>query len=270
MTPPDFNPSGRANSESPAPYAAPLPIGEAARLRALEDLYILDSGHDERFDRVARLVQAHFGMPVVRISFVDAERTWFKACIGMTAPQAPRQISICSHTILSDDVLVIHNLSKHPIFRESPQVTGGPQFRFYAGAPIVLDDGHRVGSVCLMDYEAREEFDDRDEAILKDFASIVVHELTLHRQIAVADLKLAEAENHASRAWASNAEALDYLMTEVKQPVNAIRNFSTSLINELKTERPDCAELARAIDKAAARIGDDAERFAQRDAVELG
>ncbi|MGZ0190459.1 MAG: GAF domain-containing protein [Alphaproteobacteria bacterium] len=258
-------PNGPMNGGGMQPVAstvAPLPANEIARISALQDLHILDSGHDERFDRIARLVKVHFGMPVVRISFVDTDRTWFKACIGLNARQAPRAISICAHTILKEDVLVCHDLTTHPIFRLSPQVVGPPGFRFYAGAPIELVNGFKVGSICLMDYDPRDEFDDRDEDILKDFASIVVDELELHRQIAEDREALASAKNVAASATAANAEVFDFLSSDVNKPLSDIHDNSSRLIECLEFDRPDCAELAKGIKDTAARLASEARRLA--------
>jgi GAF domain-containing protein len=241
--------------------AAPFPTNENARLQALRDLHILDTDHDERFDRVAKLVKMHFGMPVVRISFVDSDRTWFKSCIGLNVRQAPREISICAHTILQNDVLVCHDLQAHPVLKASPQVIGSPGFRFYAGAPITLDNGFNVGSVCLMDYEARHEFDDRDEGILNDFASIVVHELELNRQLAESALALTLAEHTAGKATSTNAEVLNFISNGLNPPLRAIDAYGSQLIERLQPSHPDCAQLAQAIKNQAADLTNEIHRL---------
>ena len=161
----------------------PLPEDEAGRLAALRALRILDTPEDERFDRIVRLALTHFGMPVVRITFVDADRTWFKARAGLNVRQAPRSISVCSHTILSEPALIVPDLAADPRFANSPQVVGPPHFRFYAGAPIVVDGGFRVGAVCLMDYAPHPEFAEVDAALLRELAQIVVDELKLRQHI---------------------------------------------------------------------------------------
>lgn len=232
--------------------AAPFPANENARLQALRDLHILDTEHDERFDRIAKLVKLHFGMPVVRISFVDSDRTWFKSYIGLNVRQAPREISICTHTILKNEVLVCHDLQAHPILKSSPQVVGRPGFRFYAGAPITLANGFNVGSVCLMDYEPRAEFDDRDEEILEDFASIVVHELELNRQLAENNTALSLADETADMASATNIQVLDFLADSLNPPLSAIDAYGSQLIERLQPSHPDCAQLAQAIKDQAA------------------
>ncbi len=203
----------------------PLPMNEDGRLKSLHNLKILDTLPDNRFDRIVRLASTHFKMPVSRITFVDQDRSWFKACIGLNAQQAPRAISICSHAIMHQSVLVVPDLTSDYRFHNSPQVIGKPHFRFYAGAPIILSDGFRVGSVCLMDYEPHPEFSTADQAFLADLAQIVVHELDLHRQIADRDAQLIAADQEIDIARKAKERFLSIVGHELKTPLNAILGF---------------------------------------------
>lgn len=232
----------------------PRPIDDVERVASLRALQILDTEPDERFDRIARLAKAHFKAPVVRVSFVDDERTWFKACIGLNAKEAPRHISICSHTILNDAPLVVPDLREHPIFRSSPQVTGKPNFRFYAGAPIVLEDGFRVGSVCIMDYAPNPDFDDDDEAFLVDMSRVVVHELELHRQLAEKQQNLSSAEAEVVRAQAARRRFLSIVSHELRTPLNAVMGFNELIRHQLKADQPECVEYLGYVEEAARHL----------------
>jgi len=214
-----------------------IPVDEAERVAALHALHILDTEPEERFDRIVRILQAHFNMPVARVSFVDDERTWFKSCVGLDLKQAPRNVSICSYTILNDSPLVVHDLKRHKIFQNSPQVTGKPNFRFYAGAPIILDNGFRVGSVCLMDYVPHPEFSDKDKSFLEDVASLVVSELKLHRQIQASESELATAEAEVGRAQSARSRFLAIVSHELRTPLNSVSGFN-GLIRDLLPDVP--------------------------------
>jgi len=161
----------------------PVPGNESERLNALRSLKILDTPADERFDRIVRIARDHYQMPVVRVTLVDEDRVWFKARLGIKADQAPRSISLCSHTIMSSEPLLVPDLTADLRFSESPQVMGKPYFRFYAAAPISVEGGHNIGSVCLMDYEAHPDFTVEDTAFLQDLSDIVVDELKLHEKL---------------------------------------------------------------------------------------
>nr|WP_321525183.1 GGDEF domain-containing protein [uncultured Cohaesibacter sp.] len=156
---------------------------EADRLNTLSDLNIMDSPPDERFDRVVRLATAYFGMPVCKITLVGKDRNWYKACAGISETDTPRSNGICSYAILSDEPLVVPDLTEHPRFRTYPADTENGRFRFYAGAPIILENGVRVGSFCLMDTKPHPEFGEEQVQFLTDLAQIVAHELILHRDL---------------------------------------------------------------------------------------
>ena len=86
----------------------------------------------------------------------DADRQWFKSRQGLVARKSPREMALCAHAILAEDVLVVPDALADPRFADNPLVTGEPRLRFYAGAPLALPDGHRVGTLCLIDHRPRD------------------------------------------------------------------------------------------------------------------
>lgn len=79
-----------------------IPDNEEERLRSLYLADLLDTGSEERFDRLTRLAKKVFQVPVVLISLLDRERQWMLACEGLGTRETPRNISFCSHAILQD------------------------------------------------------------------------------------------------------------------------------------------------------------------------
>src|SRR5215469_18109412 len=124
------------------PMKPPLPKNEPARLEALRRYAILDTFPEQEFDDLARLAALICGTPIALVSFVDANRQWFKARVGLEAPETPRNVSFCAHAIAKAELLVIPDALKDERFRSNPLVTGEPHVRFYAGAPLVAQDGH--------------------------------------------------------------------------------------------------------------------------------
>ena len=114
----------------------PLPPDEAMRLAALRSLNILDTPAEERFDRITRLAQRLFDVPIALVSLVDTNRQWFKSCQGLDASETPRSISFCGHAILEDGPLIIEDATKDQRFADNPLVTGPPDIRFYTGQPL--------------------------------------------------------------------------------------------------------------------------------------
>lgn len=154
----------------------PLPDNEDERLRALRALDILDTPPEERFDRITRLASNVLGTPIALISLVDASRQWFKSKVGMSCDQTGRDVSFCAHAILGDGAFVIEDAEQDPRFSGNPLVTGEPFVRFYAGQPLRDRDGHKLGTLCILDSQPRG-LTPTDEAVLRDLASMAEAEL---------------------------------------------------------------------------------------------
>jgi signal transduction histidine kinase len=154
----------------------PLPPDEARRLQALRGLCVLDTPSEDRFDRIVRTAAKLFGVPTALVSLLDEGRQWFKARVGLDAPETPRDISFCGHAILGSSTFVVPDAVRDPRFHDNPLVVGAPFIRFYAGHPVRAPDGSRVGTLCLLDSTPRE-FSDADRAALADLAVWVELEL---------------------------------------------------------------------------------------------
>lgn len=155
---------------------APLPADEDARVTALHDLDVLDTAPEERFDRHTDHIAAILDVPVALVSLVDTDRQWFKSRHGIEVEQTPREMSMCAHAILGSDVLQVEDTLDDPRFADNPLVSGGPRMRFYAGMPLVLDDGSRVGTLCVADHRPRH-LDEEQLDALRHTAALVVREL---------------------------------------------------------------------------------------------
>ncbi len=147
------------------------PINEAERLQALRDLQLLDTPPEERFDRITRLAQQLFGVPIALVSLIDRDRQWFKSRQGLEATETPRDVSFCGHAILGNEVFQVPDAWADPRFADNPLVTGAPKVRFYAGAPLAIDPQYRIGTLCLIDHEQRE-LDATEMATLRDLAAL--------------------------------------------------------------------------------------------------
>jgi phosphoribosyl 1,2-cyclic phosphodiesterase len=134
---------------------AALPVDEAERVTALWNLGILDTEPEARFDRYTEVARSQFDVPIALVSLVDSDRQWFKSHPGLDISQTPRDESFCAHAILGPDVFVVPDALQDDRFADNPYVAHGPRLRFYAGVPLTLTDGERVGTLCIMDNRPR-------------------------------------------------------------------------------------------------------------------
>jgi PAS domain S-box-containing protein len=165
--------------------SAPLPDGESTRLARLHQLAVLDSDPEPIFDSLTDIAARLCGVPIALVSLVDAQRQWFKSCIGLPARETDRDVAFCAHAILDDGVMEVADAQLDPRFADNPLVTGDPHIRFYAGAPIAMPGGERIGTLCVLDRVPRR-LDDTQKALLARLATAAAQAL-LVRERALAD-----------------------------------------------------------------------------------
>ena len=153
-----------------------IPPNESDRLATLHGLDILDTPRDDRFDKYTRISARIFDTPISVISLVDRHRQWFKSTEGFDAKESPRNISFCGHAILGDEIFEVRNALRDPRFRDNPLVINLPNIRFYAGAPLEAPNGHKLGTLCIIDTVPRQ-LSDEEKVMLKKLADMVVGEM---------------------------------------------------------------------------------------------
>jgi diguanylate cyclase (GGDEF)-like protein/PAS domain S-box-containing protein len=161
-------------------------FNEERRLLSLDALDILDSPPEPRFDQFTALAAAAFGAPIALVTFVDAQRQWFKSHFGFDTDETPRSMAFCSHAIEADDTMVVPDARLDTRFRDNPLVVGPPNIRFYAGHPIKSIAGYPVGTLCIIDTQPRL-FSDNQRQMLRSLARMVETELNEKAVIAARD-----------------------------------------------------------------------------------
>lgn len=202
--------------------AAPLPKTEARRLRALQAYGVLDTPAEPAFDRLTRLAARLFDVPIALVSLIDVERQWFKSCHGLATTETARDAAFCAYAILATDILEVLDPLADPRFADNPLVLGEPHIRYYAGAPLLTQTGHALGTLCLIDTRGRKALDADQRATLADLAACVMSELDLR----LARLESDIAASAAHRLAALSEERLGHMAHDFKTPLTAILGFS--------------------------------------------
>jgi GAF domain-containing protein len=144
---------------------APNSSMEAARAAALDRYAILDSEPEQSFDELVILAAHVCKAPMAMLSLIDDHRQWFKSKFGVQVRETPRDASICVHAIQQSDLFIVPDTLQDPRFRDNPLVGGEPHIRFYAGAPLINEDGYALGTLCVVDREPRVLDTDQKEAL---------------------------------------------------------------------------------------------------------
>jgi GAF domain-containing protein len=164
---------------------------EAARLAALQKYAILDTEPEEAFDDLVLLASFVCEAPLAMISLIDENRQWFKSKVGVSVSQTDREIAFCSTAIQQSDVFVVPNALQDERFRNNPLVVGEPNVRFYAGAPLINEDGLALGTICVVDRVPRELGADQ-RAALQALSRRVLAQLELRRHLLLLKEALAD------------------------------------------------------------------------------
>jgi two-component system, NtrC family, sensor kinase len=152
------------------------------RVAVLEKYAILDTEPEQAFDDLTLLASFICKTPIAMISLIDENRQWFKSKVGMTVSETPRDVAFCSVAIQQSDVMVVPDTLKDERFRNNPFVTSEPKIRFYAGAPLINEDGYALGTLCVVDKSPREFSNEQKEA-LQALSRLVLAQLEFRRNL---------------------------------------------------------------------------------------
>jgi len=160
----------------------------------LDRYAILDSEPEQSFDDLVILAAHVCQVPMAMLSLVDDHRQWFKSKVGVRITETPRDCSICAHAIQQQDLFIIPDTLNDDRFRQNPLVTGEPHVRFYAGAPLINDDGYALGTLCVLDHEPRQLTSEQKDAI-NALARLALRQMELRLNLGL----LKEALNDRTR-----------------------------------------------------------------------
>jgi signal transduction histidine kinase len=162
----------------------PYPRNEAQRVKVLAAYDLMDSGNDQNFDAIAEIASNICGIPISLITFIDENRQYFKSHIGTDFTENAREFSFCTHAIASsEEIMVVEDARMDERFVNNPLVTGPTKLVFYAGVPLISEDGFALGTICVLDQKSHN-LSNSQLGALKSLAKQVVDKIELKRKVA--------------------------------------------------------------------------------------
>ena len=146
---------------------------ETTRLEALRSYEILDTPPDGSLNKMTEMASDIFNVPIAIVSLVDEDRIWFKSHHGLDVQQIEKGPGLCTSAILGDDIYVVENAREDSRTLANPLVAGEFGLQFYAAAPLINKDGHRLGTFCIIDKKQRF-LSEEQRRVLKGFSELVV------------------------------------------------------------------------------------------------
>lgn len=190
-----------------------IPENEKERMELIHQLAILDTEAEEVYDGITLIASQICKTPLSTITIIDHHRQWFKSIVGGNGRENPRIYSFCAHAILDNKILEVPDSQKDERFRDNPLVIGDPFVRYYAGAPLELKDGLRVGTLCVIDHKPNKLTEEQLKAL--HFLSLQVTKLL--------ELRLRIKEIEVLRE--NDANIVNMLTHELRNPLTSINGY---------------------------------------------
>lgn len=195
----------------------PIPVNEQQRLKDLYAYDILNTPSEPDFDELVELAAQICKCPLSLITLLDKDVQWFKAKIGTDASYTSREMAFCSYVIMEDDLLVVEDATKDDRFRDHPSVTGYPNVRFYAGAPIVSPTGYKLGTICIADLKPRTLSPEEHRALV-----LLSNQVTTLLEIRRKDMLIRERSEEITRL---KSNAISQYLRDIEIEKKSIANY---------------------------------------------
>lgn len=200
--------------------AAKLPKEEKKRLNLLKSLNILDTEAEKAYDEITRIASLVCKVPIALVSLVDKERQWFKSKVGLDASETPRDFAFCAHAILQNELFEIEDSRQDERFKDNPLVEGEPRVVFYAGVPLEVSEGLKVGTLCTIDHKPNKLTSEQ-----KEILTCLAHQVEYLFKLRITNQKLKKSLKDKESFFANMSH-------EIRTPMNGIMGMTQVLKNK--------------------------------------
>ncbi|PRY12643.1 GAF sensor signal transduction histidine kinase [Pontibacter ummariensis] len=209
----------------------PSDIQEQERLKTLAAYNILDTPTEQEFDELTTLASLICGTPISLITLITHDRQWFKSRTGVDVPETPRSISFCQHAILEDEIFEVKDAMTDTRFQDNPLVTGSPNIRFYAGSQLVASNGHKLGTLCVIDTVPKTLTEEQKYAL-----SVLAKQVVANFELRLKQQELEKEKQQLKEANKKLDQFVHMVSHDLKEPVMNISSVTEWLQDDLEAQ----------------------------------
>lgn len=213
----------------------PKPTNELERLKALRSFNVMDSEPELFFDHVTALASYICGTSMALVTFLEEERQWFKSKVGLDISGTTRDEAFCAYAIHQSDTLIVSDPMQDERFSHNPLVTGNPNIRFYAGAPLITSDGYGLGTLCVLDSK-RIDLSEGQLRALDNLRDMTMKYMELQ--------KGKQERERLDREMKLMQERVGIMLKEVEVKNSELQEFSKTLAHDFRAPLRGIASLA--------------------------
>lgn len=221
---------------------------ERQRLDELKRYNVLFTPPEPEFDEIVKLASKICDAPISLITLIDKDIQWFKANIGINSNSTKREDAFCSHTILGEEIMIVHDAIKDERFKNNPFVLNDPNIRFYAGVPLTTPKGFNLGSLCVIDRKPRE-LNDLQIETLKILGKQVINLMTLkisHDNLKEANSNILSITEELMRINDVNNKLLSIIAHDIKSPLASI-STTLDMLSDGELDNEEMKEIGKSL-----------------------
>lgn len=173
-----------------------ISISETDRLKELNSYQIIGEDEKDEYDFITAMAAQICDTKISLISLVTEDKQWFLSRHGLTERETSRDFSFCAHAIdFPERPFIVEDARKDARFAENPLITEEPHVVFYAGIPLVNEQGFPLGALCVID-DSPKRLTEYQIGQLQRLANQTIVNLELRRK----NLQLSEANRNLDNA----------------------------------------------------------------------